>query len=764
MSRFLGYCLCCLVILLISISVDAAEEFVIEDIRVEGLQRLTPGTVFNYLPMKVGDTFNDARSAEAVRALFRTGFFNDVRLEREGNVLVFIIEERPTISSITITGNEDVQSEDLIDALRQIGVAEGRILNQSQLDKLELELRRQYFSLGKYAVKINTIITPLENNRVDIKIEVSEGLAAKIQRINIVGNESFDDDDLLDEFQLSTTTMFSFFTKNDQYSREKLSADLESLRSFYLDRGYINMSIDSTQVSITPDNKNIYITINITEDVQYTVADVKLAGEFIVPPESLFDAISVQRGELFSRSNLSETSEAITKKLGSAGYAFANVNAIPDINKEEKTVSITFFIDPGKRVYVRRINFAGNTKTRDEVLRREMRQAEGGWASTDKIERGKVRLQRLGYFSEVNVETPAVPGTADQIDVDYTVTETPSGQFSVGLGFSQSAGLIFTASVIQNNFLGSGKRMGVTINTSDFNRTLSLQYRNPYWTLNGISRGFNGFYRETQAIDANLTSFESTTYGGGINFGIPLTEFNTFFTSFDYENTKIDSDENSAQVVRDFVAANGNTYDIFRLINRFSYDTRNDAFFPDDGVLHSITAEVSLPVLSSSLEFYKVDYRTALYFGFFEDYIFSLRGNFGYGDGYADTTELPFFENFYAGGPRSVRGYEDNTLGPRDEFDRPLGGNVRLVGNAELVLPVPFLKDNKSLRISGFFDVGNVYANNEDIDLGELRYSTGLSGIWVSPFGIISVSYGFPINDQPGDRTQPFQFTFGSTF
>ncbi len=764
MSRILGYCLCSLVILLISIPVDAAEEFVIEDIRVEGLQRLTPGTVFNYLPMKVGDTFDDARSAEAVRALFKTGFFNDVRLEREGNVLVFIIEERPTISSITITGNEDVQSEDLIDALRQIGVAEGRILNQSQLDKLELELRRQYFSLGKYAVKINTIITPLENNRVDIRIEVSEGLAAKIQRINIVGNKSFDDDELLDEFQLSTTTMFSFFTKNDQYSREKLSADLESLRSFYLDRGYINMSIDSTQVSITPDNKNIYITINITEDVQYTVADVKLAGEFIIPPERLFDAISVQRGELFSRSNLSETSEAITKKLGGEGYAFANVNAIPDINKEDKTVSITFFIDPGKRVYVRRINFAGNTKTRDEVLRREMRQAEGGWASTGKIERGKVRLQRLGYFSEVNVETPAVPGTADQIDVDYTVTETPSGQFSVGIGYSQTGGIIFSGSVIQNNFLGSGKRMGVTVNTSDFNRIVSLQYRNPYWTINGISRGFSGFYRETQAIDANLTSYNSDSFGGGINFGIPLTEFNSFFTAFDYENTKIDTDENSAQVVRDFVAANGDRYDIFKLTGSFTYDTRNDAFFPDNGVLHSITAGVSLPLLSSSLEFYTVEYRTAVYFGFFEDYIFSLRGNFGYGDGYADTTELPFFENFYAGGTRSVRGYEDNTLGPQDEFDRPLGGNVKLVGNAELVLPVPFLKDNKSLRISGFFDAGNVYASNEDIDLGELRYTTGLSGIWVSPFGIISVSYGFPINDQPGDRTQPFQFTFGSTF
>jgi len=725
---------------------------------------LTPGTVFNYLPMKVGDTFNDARSAEAVRSLFKTGFFDDVRLERDGNVLVFIIKERPTITSITLTGNEDVRSEDLIDALRQIGIAEGRILNQAQLDKLELELRRQYFSLGKYAVRIKTTVAPLEDNRVSITIDVSEGLTAKIRKINIVGNESFDEDDLLDVFQLSTPTMFSFFTKKDQYSREKLGADLESLRSFYLDRGYINMSIDSTQVSITPDKKNIYITININEGDQYTISGVKLAGELILPPETLFDSIAVKKGEMFSRANLTKTTEAITEQLGQEGYAFANVNAIPDIDKESKTVSVTFFVDPGKRVYVRRINFSGNTKTRDEVLRREMRQAEGGWVSTQKVERGKVRLQRLGYFTEVNVETPAVPGTADQVDVQYSVVEAPSGQFTIGLGYSQSAGIIFQGSIVQDNFLGTGKRMGIALNTSDFNRRLALTYNNPYWTIHGVSRGFNISYSETQATDANLTAFDSTTYGAGIKFGIPLTEFNSFLTAFEYENTKIDLQATTAQQVQDFVAENGNTYDIFKLTNSFTYDSRNSAIFPDKGVLHSIEAEVSLPVLSDSLEFYKVNYRAQWYHGFLEDYIFSLRGNVGYGDGYADTSELPFFENFYAGGPRSVRGYEDNTLGPLDEFGRPLGGNFRLTGGTELVLPVPFFKDIKSVRISAFADAGNVYTSDEDIDLGEIRYSAGLSGIWVSPFGIVSISYAVPIADQPGDRTQPFQFTFGSTF
>jgi outer membrane protein insertion porin family len=742
----------------------AAEEFIIEDIRVEGLQRITPGTVFNYLPMKVGDTFDDTRSAEAVRALFKTGFFEDVRLERDGGVLVFIIEERPAIGSITLNGNKDIRSEDLIDGLRQIGFAEGRIFNQAQLDKLEQELRRQYFSLGKYAVDIKSTVTPLENNRVAVTIDISEGITAKIRQINIIGNESFKEKELLKQFKLTTPTLFSFFTKADQYSKEKLSADLESLKSFYLDHGYINFIAESTQVSITPDKKDIYITVNINENEQYFISGVKLAGDLILPEEKFFYDIRIRQGELFSRKKLTGTTEAITGRLGDLGYAFANVNAIPNVNTKDKTVDVTFFVDPGKRAYVRRISFSGNAKTRDEVLRREMRQPEGAWISTKKVERGKVRLQKLGYFQEVNVETPAVPGTADQIDVKYTVVENPSGRFLAGVGFSQSAGIIFQTSVVQDNFLGSGKRVSFDFNNSDINRRFGLGYTNPYWTVDGISRGFNAYYRETDGNSANLNSFDSRVFGGGVTFGIPLTEYNSMSSIVTYENTTINCNTATSISCANFISAQGNEFDNLKLINRFLYDSRNKAIFADKGTLHGIEVEFAVPTFGNSLNFYKIQYRTQWLTDFFlDDYIFALRGNAGYGDGFLGTSELPFFENFYAGGPRSVRGYEDNTLGPRDGTSgRPIGGNVELGGGAEIILPVPFLKDIKSMRVSGFLDAGNVYDNT--VDLAELRYSAGLSGIWVSPFGIVNVSIAQPFNDGPDDRIQQFQFSFGSSF
>lgn len=743
---------------------QAAEDFIIEDIRVEGLQRLTPGTVFNYLPMKVGDEFNDRRSGEVVRVLFKTGLFDDVRLERDGNVLVVIVKERPSIASITLNGNDDIKTDELIDGLRQVGFAEGRVFDKSQLDALERELRRQYFSLGKYAVRIKSTVTELENNRVDVVIDISEGLAAKIRQINIVGNKAFDEDELLDQFKLSTPTLFSFFTKVDQYSKQKLSADLESLRSYYLDHGYVNFNIDSTQVSITPDKKDIYITVNITEGEQFIVSKVELAGDLIVPEEDLFKQIRITKGDLFSRKGVTETTTNLTDVIGNEGYAFANVNAVPEIDRENKTVAITFFIDPGKRVYVRRINFSGNTRTRDEVLRREMRQQEGAWISTTKVQRGRVRLQRLGYFKEVNVETPAVPGEPDQVDVNYSVVENPSGQFLAGLGFSQSQGLIFQTSVSQDNFLGSGKNITFAFNNSEVNRQFTLGYTNPYYTIDGISRGFTGTYRETDASNANVTRFDSKIWGGGVNFGIPVTEFNTLFASLDYENTDIDTGSVVSTEVQEFININGNQFDVLRLSSSFTYDTRNSAYFADAGVLHRLSAEVGLPGLPDSLEFYKVAYRTQWFTELIEDYVFTFKGDIGYGDKYGDTEIYPFFENFYAGGPKSVRGYEENTLGPKDSLGRPLGGNLRVFAGAEVILPVPFLEDLKSFRMSGFFDAGNVYGINQDFDAGELRYSAGIAGIWVSPFGVLSVSVAQPIGDEAGDETQPLQFTFGTNF
>lgn len=753
--------------------VQAAEEFTIEDIRVEGLERITAGTVFNYLPVKVGDQFNDELSGEAVRSLFQTGFFDDVRLERDGNVLVVVLEERPAIGSIAVSGNKDIKTEDLMTGLRQVGFAEGRVFDQSLLDKVEQELRRQYFSLGKYAVKIDTIVNELENNRVGISIDVSEGKTARIKDINIVGNNSYDTDDLLDEFKLTTPTLFSFITKSDQYSRQKLSGDLESLRSYYLDRGYVNFNVDSTQVSITPDKKDIYITVNITEGEQFIIDQIKLAGELILPKEELVEQLEVYRGDVFSRKKVTTTSSNLSDALGNIGYAFANVNAIPDIDNEDKTVDLSFFIDPGKRVYVRKINFSGNTKTRDEVLRREMRQQEAGWVSTKKVERGRVRLQRLGYFRTVNVETPAVPGSPDQVDVNYSVEEMPSGNLLAGVGFSQNQGIIFQTSVTQENFLGSGKRISFSFNNSEVNRRFSLGYTNPYYTIDGISRGFNAFYRETDAFEANITQFDSTVWGGGVNFGVPISEFNFLNFDLNYENTEIEANPAFAsREVIDFIDGNGGRFDILRLGSSFTYDSRNKAILPDSGTLQRLRGEVGLPFLGDSLEFYKVDYRTEWFFPLVNDYILNLSSQIGYGDGLGDTEDLPFFENFYAGGPRTVRGYEENTLGPLDSRDRPLGGKLKVVAGAEVILPVPFLRDVDSVRISGFFDAGNVYGPSlddpdypdYDIDLGDLRYSAGLSGIWISPFGVVSVSIAAPIGSQDEDDTQPFQFTFGTSF
>ncbi|RKZ48943.1 MAG: outer membrane protein assembly factor BamA [Gammaproteobacteria bacterium] len=762
--------------LFMQMNVFAVQEFVIEDIRVEGLQRITPGTVFNYLPMKVGDTFDDSRSSEAVRALFKTGFFEDVRLERDGGILVFILVERPAIGSITLIGNEDIRSEDLIDSLRQIGFAEGRAFDRSQLEKLEQELTRQYNSLGKYAVRLTSTVTELDNNRVAVTIEVSEGVAATIQKVNIVGNTIYKEKKLLKKFNLRTTSFMSFYTKNDQYSRQKLSADLETLRSYYLNNGYINFNIDSTQVSITPDKKGVYITINISEGELFTVSEVKLTGNLIFPETMLAELISVRQGDIFSRRDLTNSSDALSAQLGNEGYAFANVNSIPEINDEEHTVAVTFFVDPGKRAYVRRITFSGNSRTRDEILRREMRQQEGSWIATEKVDRGRVRLQRLGFFGEVNVETPAVAGTTDQVDVHYSVEEKPSGNFSMGLGFSQTGGLTFSTSIAQDNFLGSGKRMSFTFNNSDVNRRYAFSYSNPYYTIDGVGRSLEAFFQETDSADANVTAFDNKIWGGVIGFGIPITEYNTFFTSLGYENTEISTGSDTADEVLDFILVHGNQYNILKWSNTLSFDTRNRTILPDKGALHRLTAVLALPTLGNSLEYYKVGYKTQWFTSLFEDYVFSLKGDIAYGDSYGDTEGgLPFFESYYAGGPKSVRGYEENTLGPVDSFGNPIGGNLRLVSGAEVILPVPFFKDIDSIRISGFFDAGNVWGNNEDFDAGDIRYSAGLSAIWLSPFGLVSASVAQPFNEKsddsfengrfvPADQIQNFQFTFGTSF
>ncbi|MGD2075549.1 MAG: outer membrane protein assembly factor BamA [Gammaproteobacteria bacterium] len=740
----------------------AFEPFEVQDIRIEGLQRISPGTVFNYLPVKVGDQFTELESERAIRALFKSGYFKDIRLEREGPVLVVKVTERPAISSIKIQGNEDIETEPLLDSLKDVGLAEGNVFNRSLLEKVEQELERQYFARGKYGVKIETTVTPLERNRVGILIDVSEGVVARIRQINIVGNEVFEDEDLLDELELGKTGFLSFYTKNDQYSKQKLAADLETLRSYYQDRGYINFAIESTQVSITPDKKDIYITISVSEGDQYRVSDIKLSGELVVPAEELFPEFRINAGDVFSRKRVTETVTRISDRLGNQGYAFANVNTVPDVNEETREVSLTFFVDPGKRVYVRRINFAGNTKTRDEVLRQEMRQLEGGWFSAQKVERSRTRLQRLGYFEEVNVETPAVPGTADQVDVNFSVTEQPSGSISLGVGFSQTSGFLVNGSISQENFLGTGRRVSASINNSSVNRVYSFSYNNPYYTVDGVSRGFGAFYRETDAEEANIADYSTDTYGANVTYGFPISEYNSFRFGFDADSLNLDVSTFASQEITDFVDEHGDSFKSVGTSASIAHDTRNRRIFPSQGGKQRLSAEAKIP--GSQLEYYKITGSAEQFVPLTRLVVLAADVDVGYGDGYGEYSSLPFFENFYAGGVRSVRGFEDNSLGPRDSDGDPLGGSFRTVGSVQLVFPPPFLTETNSVRLSTFFDIGNVFPGADDFSADELRMSVGLAGTWLSPIGPLAVSIAKPLNDKSGDDTQEFQFSLGAGF
>ena len=748
--------------MMLASSAHAFEPFNVEDIRVEGLQRIAPGTVFNHLPVKVGDRFNTFESERAIRALFKSGYFRDIRLERDGNILVVEVQERPAVASIKIQGNDDIETEPLLDSLEDIGLAEGQVFNRSLLEQVEQELERQYFSRGKYGVKIKTTVTPLERNRVGILIDVSEGVVARIKQINIVGNSVFDDETLLDQFEQRTPGWLSFYTKSDQYSRQKLAADLETLRSFYQDRGYIKFNVDSTQVSITPDKKDIYITINITEGAQYHVSDIKLSGNLVVPAEELFPEFRINAGDTFSRKKVTNTVSRLTDHLGNKGYAFANVNTIPDIDEETRQVSLTFFVDPGKRVYVRRINFAGNTKTRDQVMRQEMRQMEGGWFSANKVERSRTRLQRLGYFSTVNVETPAVPGTTDEVDVNYSIAEQPSGSISVGVGFSQTSGLLLNGSISQNNFLGTGRRVSASINNSSVNRIFSFSYQNPYYTVDGVSRGFGAFYRETDASQANIARYSTDTFGANVTYGFPVNEFDTFNFDLKADSLKLKASGFSSTQITDFINEFGDEFKSLTLVGSFSHDTRNRRIFPTSGGVQRVSIETKVP--GSELEYYKLNLRAQQYVPLTRLFVMSSKLQIGWGEGYGDFDNLPFFQNFFAGGTRSVRGYRDNSLGPQDSSNDPLGGSLRTVGNLEIVFPPPFMADSKSVRLSLFYDVGNVFASTDDFSAEELRMSAGLAAVWLSPVGPLSISVAQAFNDQSGDDTQFFQFNLGAGF
>ena len=656
-------------------------QFLVQDIRVEGLQRISAGTVFTYLPVEVGDTLTEDRYSEIVRTLFQTGFFTDVKLLREGDVLVIQVTERPSIAEIEIEGNQDISDDDLREALKQVGLAEGRVFDRSLLDRTEQELREQYFARGKYGMRIESDVSELPRNTVSVKLSISEGQVARIKQVKIIGNEDFSQRTLLKEFRLTTPNWLTWLSKRDRYSKPQLTADLEALRTFYLDRGYIQFEVNSTQVSITPDRKDIYITINITEGEQFRVSNVAVAGDLPVPVEDLEALLAIEPDSVFSRADVTTSTQRIGDRLGDSGYAFANINTVPEIDEENNTVALTLFVDPGRRVYVRRINMIGNTRTYDEVMRREMRQMESSWFSTTKVDRSRARLERLGYFEEVNVETPQVPGSPDQVDVNYAVTERASGNLSIGAGFSQASGIILSAGISQENFLGTGRSVDVSVNASKVNRVLSFGYVNPYYTIDGVSRGFNVFFRQTDANNANLADYVLDRIGGNVSFGIPLTEFNFINFTLGPEYTKVNTTSNTSDTVKDILDDQGSKkFTNLEGTVSWSHDTRNRAFFTDRGMLNRISGEVTTP--GSDWTYYKVGFRHGSFYPLFGGSVLGLTGDIGYGDGFGDDTDIPFYENYFAGGVRSVRGFKTNTLGPRDSDDDPEGGSFKTVANA----------------------------------------------------------------------------------
>ncbi len=747
---------------------SAFEAFVVRDIRVEGIQRTEAGTVFSYLPVKVGQTLDEDKAREAIGALFATGFFRDVRLEVEGGVLVVYVEERPAIASVDVVGSKEFDRDTLRKVLREQGLGESRIFDRSVLERAEQELKRQYLSRGRYAVSVSSTITPLERNRVGIVLTVDEGEVARISSIRFVGNNAFTDKQLLDEIRLSTPTWFTWYSKADQYSREKFAGDLESLRSFYLDRGYLEFEVQSTQVAITPDRESVELTISIREGEQFRVSDVRFGGNLLGRETEIAALVTLRPGDVFSGSKLSDSTKRISDRLGELGYAFANVNAVPTVDREKREVSFEILVDPARRVYVRRIEIAGNSRTRDEVIRRELRQFEDAWYEADKIRLSRERVARLGFFLDVRVDTRPVPDAPDQVDLVVVVTEQPTGTVSFGIGLSSSEKVILTAALNQQNFMGTGKALGLTVNTSKLLRTVAVSYTDPYFTPDGISRTFDLYTRSYDASQIDLGDYKVRTSGIGMRFGIPYTEIDRVSLGLVAERNEVKLGENPpdrfVQQVEDF----GESATALLSVFGWTRDQRNNALNPTRGTRQSATLDVTLPV--AELRYWRFVYRQEWYYPLSRDYTLALSGDVGLGRAF-DGEPWPLFKNFYAGGIGSVRGYYTASLGPKDTEtlsngttrEVPLGGQSRLVGSAEFIFPFPGTGKDRSIRSFVFFDAGNVFTGNT-IDVADLRYSTGLGLNWLSPIGPLRLSVAYPINDEPGDRTQRLQFQIGAGF
>ncbi len=758
-----------------------AAPFVVSDIRVQGLQRVSAGSVFNALPVNVGDRVDQATGQQIIRSLFQTGFFNDIRVGRDGNVLVVVLSERPAIDSIEIEGNTSIPTEALMEGLRESGLAEGEIFRRATLERVDLELERQYVGQGRYGASIESTVQELPRNRVAIRIDIEEGAVARVRHLNIVGNTVYSDRELLDQFELRLRSPLFFWRSDDRYSREKLAGDLERLEAYYRDSGYVNFRIDSTQVSINPDKSEVYITINVDEGGKHTIGDVQVAGELAdIPVQALEPLLLVFPGQTFSQALITASEERLVAALGNAGYTFANATGVPQVDEEGQTVDVRFFVDAGQRAYVRRISFRGNTVTRDEVLRREMRQFEGGWASTSQIDLSKVRLERLGYFRDVRVETPAVPGSDNQIDVQFSVREQPSGSISATLGYSQVSGLILGAQYEERNVLGSGNSLGLGVSWSRFQQSVNFNYFNPFFTVDGVSRGFNVFARRTNFDERNIARFSTDAYGAGMNFGYPISETQRVTFGLSAEYTEITEGRFPALEISEFLANEGGSFLNFSATAGWSASQLDRGLFPTRGSSQNLSLQASIP--GSDLLFWRLRYEGQRFFPLGDGFSLRLHTRLGYGDGYGNTDSLPFFEHFFAGGFGSVRGFETNTLGPRatpspnDPFVRrrvqPFGGNVLITGGLELIIPMPFVEDQRQFRPVLFLDAGNVFNTScpqvsqfcDSPSLDEIRYSVGMGVTWLTGLGPITVGIARALNSKEGDETEFFQFELGRTF
>ncbi len=745
-------------------SAQSAESFVVSDIVIEGNERIDEGTVLTYLPVRTRDRFDPSRdSSRSLRALYDTGLFDDVLISRRGaNTLVVNVTERPSIGSIDIDGNKKIPTDELERSLRDAGIALGRVFNRSVLETVEREVRRVYFSAGNYGMEMSVDVEELPRNRVALDIEITEGAVARIRHINIVGNETYSEETLTSLLR-SDEDPFWPLSSRDEYSQVKLEADIEILRSYYQDRGFIRFEVDSTQVSISPDKREIFIVINVREGEKYTIESLNISGDVDVDEEELRALINVNKGDVFSRGNIVQSTSAIQDRLGQDGFAFAEVNVVPNINDDEKTVSLNFAISPGKRVYVRRITFTGQYKTRDEVLRREMRQLEGSRFSPALVNRSRVRLQRLPFMQSVSIDTAVVPESDDQVDLVVSVLEGPSGSFAAGLGYGND-GATVNLSFSQENLFGTGESLQFSFDNSDTTRQLSASFRDPYFTNDGISRTVRAFIRETNTEDASTstTRFLSSTRGASVNFGIPLSEFSTMRVGGGGERTEVSATSGTPDDINAFIDENGDTYDIFNFTTGFSYDTRNRTVFATKGFVNSISAEVSVP--GSDLTYFKLGYRFEFFQPITERYTFSTTVRVDTGSGYGDLDEIPFFKRYFAGGVRTLRGFQTGTLGPRDSRGNASGGDFRTLGTIEVIFPPPFVETPGATRFSLFTDFGNVFEDVDNFDEDEIRGTYGIAFVWLSPVAPLTFSIAYPYNEREGDATEVFQFTIGSVF